>query len=197
MDTMTNLVTLYLIIGPSGAAFSVDRLLLHYRAARRAAREHRPVQPLARPEPSVSANLALRLLQVHFCIIYLVAGVSKLQGAPWWNGTAVWATMANFEFCPMQRRPYAAFLVFLSGHRWLWEVFTTGATMYTLVFEISFPFIVWNRRLRWLAIVGAVLLHTGIALCMGLVTFSLVMLTGVLSFVPAAVVYRLRRRWRY
>ena len=34
----------------------------------------------------------------------------------------------------------------------------------------------------------AVLLHTGIALCMGLVTFSLMMLVAVLSFIPGSLV---------
>ena len=37
-------------------------------------------------------------MQVHFCIIYLASGASKLQGPAWWNGTALWQTIANYEF---------------------------------------------------------------------------------------------------
>ena len=54
------------------------------------------------PVKSVSANFALRLLQIHVCIIYAAAGLSKLPGAKWWDGTAIWYTIANFEFAPMQ-----------------------------------------------------------------------------------------------
>jgi len=194
MDTMMVVITLYLVIGPSGAACSVDRLLARYRA-RRAALRLQPVAELAdssaqaaEPEPSVSANLALRLIQVHFCIIYLAAGLSKLQGPAWWGGTAVWGTMANYEFCPLRIRLYADALRTLAQNRWLWELVTTGGTVFTLVFEISFAFLVWERSLRPLLIIGAVLLHLGIALCMGLVAFSIMMLTGVLAFVPSGVV---------
>ena len=195
MDTMMIVITLYLVIGPSGAALSVDRLLARNRA-RRAARHNtghlqQPAEA-AKPEPSVSANLALRLIQVHFCIIYLAAGLSKLQGSAWWNGTAVWGTMANYEFCPLRLRLYADGMRALAQRRWLWELVTTGGTLFTLAFEISFAFLVWNRSLRPLFVVVAVLLHLGIALCMGLVAFSMMMLTGVLAFVPSGVVRSFR-----
>jgi hypothetical protein len=96
--------------------------------------------------------------------------------------------MANYEFSPLRFQIYADALRTFAQHRWLWELVTTGGTLFTLAFEISFAFLVWNRSLRPLLIVGAVLLHLGIALCMGLVAFSMMMLTGVLAFVPAKVV---------
>src|SRR5438309_6295933 len=74
MDTIMNVVVLYLMIGPSGAALSVDRLIVRYWARRR----HLPEPEFLRPPPSVSANLALRLLQIHVCIIYAASGLSKL-----------------------------------------------------------------------------------------------------------------------
>jgi hypothetical protein len=194
MDTMINLLVLYLMIGPSGDAFSVDRLLARYRADRQARREGRSDFVLPLPAPLVSANLAQRLIQLHFCIIYLAAGLSKLQGASWWNGTAVWGTLANYDSCPVNFPGYAAGLHFLANHRWLWEIVTSLGTAYTLAFEISFPFLVWNRRLRGWFIGGAILLHAGIGLCMGLVLFSLIMLVGVSSFLSQATVYRLQHR---
>ena len=57
----------------------------------------------------------------------------------------------------------------------------------TLFLELGFPFLVWDRRWRWMAICGAVMLHTGIALFMGLTTFSLMMLCMLASFVPPEV----------
>ena len=62
--------------------------------------------------------------------------------------------------------------------------------LFTLVVEIGLPFLIWNRHLRWVMICGSVLLHTGIGLFMGLVTFSLMMLAMLLAFVPPEVVRR-------
>jgi hypothetical protein len=191
MDTIMNVVVLYLMIGPSGAAFSVDRLLARWWTARKARVNHEPPPLPAPPVPSVSAGLALRLLQVHLSIIYLASGTSKLLGNAWWAGNAVWLTMANYEFSPLGFQRYVESLRFLSQHRWLWEIFVTGATVFTLVFEISFAFVVWNRRLRPWMIISAVFLHLGIALFMGLVSFSIMMLVAVLAFIPAPTIRQL------
>ena len=188
MDTMLTIAVTYLMIGPSGAALSVDRLLARYWATRQALRSHRPIPEFLPPQPSVSANVALRMMQVHVCIVYLVSGTSKLMGASWWTGYAVWETMANWEFSPMRLQVYMAWLRLLSRHRWLWELVTTGGTYATLAFEISFAFLIWSRRMRGAMIIGSVLLHLGIALCMGLVGFSAMMLILVSSFLSAKAI---------
>jgi hypothetical protein len=203
VDTMMTIALFYLMIGPSGAALSLDRLIkrwwLSYRTLRRqgqgadnqggamAGPAHLP--PLG-VTPSVSANLAIRLLQIHVCIIYMAAGLSKLQGASWWNGEAIWGTLANFEFAPMQYDFYMAFLTFLAKTPWLWYLFMTAGTVFTLAFEIGFGFLVWNSRMRWVIIAMAVTLHGGIGLFMGLKTFSFMMLTLVMSFVPPEIIHR-------
>jgi hypothetical protein len=203
MDTIMNILMVYLMIGPSGAALSVDRLLTRYWRTWLALRHHEPVPELTRPAPMVSANFALRLLQIHMCIVYGMSGLSKLQGGLWWQGTATWLTMANYEFCPMWFsiggvRPYLEMLRGLSRSRPVWETGMFLLTYGTLAFEISFPYLIWNRWTRWAMIIGAVMMHLGIAVCMGLVTFSMMMLIGVLSFVPAEtmrrLVWRLARR---
>ena len=48
--------------------------------------------------PSVTANLAIRLIQIHMCVIYLFAGTGKLMGEAWWDGTAMWMALANLEY---------------------------------------------------------------------------------------------------
>jgi hypothetical protein len=187
-DVMMNILLIYLCIGASGAALSVDRLLTRYFARKRALRDGLPMPDSLPLDASVSTNIALRMTQIHFCLIYLASGTSKLLGASWWNGTALWGTLANYSFSPMDYQVYNDFLVFLANHRVLWELSMTGGTLFTLVLEIGFPFLVWNRRLRWLMIVGAVALHTGIALFMGLTVFGLFMITMLLSFIPAETV---------
>jgi hypothetical protein len=180
MDTMMNIALIYLMIGASGRALSVDRLLARWR------------QPsLGAPAPMVSANFAIRLMQVHFCIIYMAAGLSKLLGGAWWNGTALWGTVANYEFTPLRFQLYADALQWLCRHRALWEVAMTGGAVFTLALEIAFPFLVWRPRLRGVMVAGSVVLHTGIAITMGLTGFGLFMLTLVFSFLPPELVHEL------
>jgi hypothetical protein len=185
-DTILSILLFYLMIGPSGAALSLDRLIARYWTTYRALRKRQPIPPLAAPAPSVSANFTLRLAQVHFCIIYLASGMSKMQGAAWWDGTAIWQTMANYEFALPKFAIYTNLLRFLTEHRWLLEIGMTGGALFTLVEEIGFTFLVWNRHFRWPFIIGSLLLHVGIATMMGLTCFSLLMMTLVLCFVPAA-----------
>jgi hypothetical protein len=193
VDTMMTILLLYLMIGPSGAALSVDRCLKRWwarsfgrepldRAGRPSASAFSP------PAPSVSANFALRLLQIHVCIIYLAAGLSKLQGAAWWNGTAVWGTLANFEFAPMQYDLYTNSLRALARNRPLVEFFITGAGLFTLAFEISYPFLIWRPATRWVILSMAIILHGFIGVFMGLKTFSLMMLVMNMAFLPPQTV---------
>jgi hypothetical protein len=152
-----------------------------------------PVPPPI-PEPSVSANVALRLLQVHLCIVYLSAGLSKLLGIPWWTGNAVWGTLANFEFAPLQHEWYLGFLRTLAENRLLYEVTMTTAALFTLSFEISYAFLIWRPRTRWLLLSMAFVLHGLIGVFMGLKTFSLMMLTMNLAFVPPETMRWLLRK---
>jgi hypothetical protein len=184
MDTMTNLGLLYLMIAPCGAAVSLDRFLQVRREKRRLGAAYVPTPP----EPRVSATFATRLIQINFCFIYFASGTSKLLGSSWWNGTAPNRFLLNYSFAPFEVPYYMDFITFLAKHRWMWELACAGGVVYTLMLEIGFPFLVWGRRTRWVAVAGSILLHTMIALLMGLVTFSLMMLALVLAFVPPEVV---------
>lgn len=188
MDTMTNLALFYLMIGgiggATGAALSVDRWLKVRGERLRLGPAYVP-RP---PEPMLFANIATRMIQINFCLLYFAAGTSKLLGTSWWNGTAPNRFMLNYSFAPFNVGAYTSMLKFLAKHRPLWELAGVGGVIYTLILELGFPFLVWNRRMRWVMVSGSILLHTMIALLMGLVTFSLMMLALVLAFVPPEAV---------
>jgi hypothetical protein len=93
----------------------------------------------------------------------------------------------------MHLRLYSEFLSFLCQHRFLWEIFSMGGSYGTIALELSFPMLVWNRRLRPYLIMGAVALHLGIGLLMGLATFSLFMMSLLVSFIPGSVVRQVMR----
>jgi hypothetical protein len=217
-DVMLNIVMLYLMIGPSGAALSVDRLIARWWAKARprvlgrwrafwarlrgkhpASEECQPPDSRlsTRPVPLVSANVAIRLLQVHVCIIYLAAGLAKLAGAAWWDGTAVWRTLANYEFAPMQYSWYMAALRGLSRNEFLLRIFVTIGTYFTLIFEISYAFLIWRKATRWLMLSMAMILHGGIVFFMGLKTFGFIMLVMNMAFLTTAEAYWLARPLRW
>ena len=192
MDTMMNIALFYLMIGDSGAALSVDRLVKRYRAARQSlAKSGKIDEPtrlyLAAPPASVTAGFALRLLQVHFCFIYMASGLSKLKGNSWWNANAYWDTLANPEFTPIFYKTYESGLRWIMQNRMIYGVMCALSVAYTFICEIGVPFLVWTR-LRPVAVMMGVMLHAGIALFMGLVVFSLFMLTLLLCYIPGVAI---------
>lgn len=198
MDTMMNILLFYLMIGPSGAALSVDRLIARYRAARALFKSGGQPAPWAEatlcgPQPSALANFTMRLFQVHFCFIYLASGLSKLKGTAWWNTVAAWDIIANPEFCPINYSAYQWILFEIANRRPLLSICFMGTVYFTLFMEIGLPFLIWTR-LRPIVLMGAVFLHTGIAWIMGLTCFGLLMMTLLLCYVPASVI-RERLLW--
>lgn len=161
-DNVMAIWTFYLAVsGASGQAYSFD----YWLRARRS----------GGVPPTVSANLGLRLIQLHLCLIYASAGLAKLQGTPWWDGTAVGMLLGNSEFRPFD-------LEFLAEH----PTFLEFATHLTVGFELLYPILIWRIGLRpWILAVAA-LLHVGIALTMGLTEFAIAMLAGNLAFVRPA-----------
>jgi hypothetical protein len=192
MDTMSNILLLYLMVGNSGGAFSLDRVIARYRATRASIRKSGGIDGataafLASPPQTVSAGLALRLIQVHFCFIYMAAGLSKLKGQTWWNHNAYWETAANPEFTMIQFEWYEAMMRSLASIRPAYALVAAGAIFHTFIAEIGLPFLVWTRARPWIVIVG-LLLHTGIAIFMGLTVFSLLMMIMLLAYLPGVAI---------
>ena len=154
---------------PADRRLSLDRWLLRRRLGEK---------PLRRPRARC-ANLAQRLIQVHMCVIYLFAGISKLQGPSWWSGEAMWRAFANLEYQSLD-------MTWLAWHPWLVNLMTHVS----VVWEISFCVLIWKPLWRPLMLAGAVVLHVGIGLCLGMWTFGLIMLVGCASFLPNEAVRR-------
>jgi uncharacterized membrane protein YphA (DoxX/SURF4 family) len=169
LDKISGVLTFYLAVGPSGAALSVDRRL----ARRKQAPASSP------PDGSVAANFTLRLIQIHMCIIYLFAGLAKLQGPAWWTGQAMWLAFGNLEYQSLD-------MTWLAWHPWMVE-FLTHLTAF---WELSFCVLIWIPLLRPLELALSLVMHLGIGLCLGLWTFSLMMLFGCAAFLPPEKVGR-------
>ncbi len=170
-DQIVSTWALYLAVtGSSGQSLSIDGWLAR-RFGRIAA---------GPPRPTVSANIALRLIQLHLCVIYGMAGLAKLQGRAWWDGTAFARLLGDAEFRPLDLTGLAA-----------WPALIMLATHVAVGFELTYPVLVWNRWLRPLVLAMAVALHAGIGLTMGLYEFALAMIAGNLAFVSGPWLRRL------
>lgn len=175
MDTVLAMLTFYLMFAPTGAALSLDRRRRHGN------------QP---PERSWSANVVVRMIQIHMCVIYLCSGLGKLQGARWWDGTAVWMVMMLHEFSPLDM----SWLGYWGD--WPCLLLSNLGVALTLGLEISFAFLIWNPKLRPVLLFLAVLMHAGIGVFMGMGSFGASMLTGCLSFVPPDTIRRIAEQFR-
>ena len=186
MDTIASILLFYLMFSPCGRVWSLDRLITTWRARRLGL-------PPSEVQASSDVTFFQRLMQIHFAIIYFGAGTSKLMGASWWQGTALWGCLANYSFAPMQYDSYMRVLEFLVAHRWLWETVMSGMAVFTLVLELGFPFAVWMPQMRLPFMICAILFHTGIGILMGLRIFSFLMCALVLSFAKPEEVHAIFR----
>ena len=136
----------------------------------------RGAQDCQHPPSSVTANIGLRLIQLHLVVIYASAGLSKLQGPEWWDGRAMEMIMLTPEFRRFD-------LVWLAAYPTCLNL----ATHTGLLIELSYPVLIWVRKLRPLVLVAALLLHVGIDVLLGLTEFGIAMIAANLAFVPGAV----------
>ena len=155
-DDTLGLLMIPLAIGPAGAVLSLDQFIFARNAT-----------------SSVQATIALRLLQVHLCIVYFFAGCGKLLGASWWEGTALWGAAANIQYRTID-------MTWTASHPFL----VNGVTLVALFWEVTYAALIWPRLTRPIVLTMAVLVHLGIGLTMGMMEFGLSMIVANLAFVP-------------
>jgi len=159
LDQVNAMLAIYLAVGDCGGAWSVDRWL----AARAGKSEI---------TPRVSTNVAIRLLQLHMCVIYLFGGLAKAKGDLWWDGSALWFSAANYEYQSLSllwTSHFPLMIALLSHLTVFWETFYCA--------------LIWPKATRPFMLAIAVMIHGGIALFLGMITFGLAMLIGNLAFV--------------
>jgi predicted DCC family thiol-disulfide oxidoreductase YuxK len=180
VDKILDALLLILCAAPIGRAISLDRV----RAVRRAKRMH--LEAALPPYTSRWAGACTRLMQIQMAIVFFYSGIGKLGGYDWWDGDAIWMVFSQHEY-------YSGTLLDLfARHYWLVNI----ATYSTLLIELAYPFLIWQRSTRPYLLVAAIMLHLQFAVFMGLFYFSFVMITGHLSFVRPEWLHRLGAAWK-
>lgn len=149
VEVFTQLALFYALFFPLNTTYSADIALGLSKYKRK----------------SISAGVAIRLIQFQMCLVYLSSGIEKCLGMQWLNGEAIWRTLMmpifkNYDFSWLADYPVIPFLI--------------GITV--LFIEIGYVVFMWKKNIRvwWLAMIVA--LHLGIGLFMGMWFFALVMI---------------------
>jgi antimicrobial peptide system SdpB family protein len=129
-------------------------------------------------------NTALAAMTVQVCLVYAVAGLTKVQGETWQDGTAIYYAFRTAEFAwpGFSEKVYASPYV------------VNVLSYVTVAVQIAFPFCVaLNTRARRAILAVAIGFHLGIAAFMGLVTFAAFMIAADLLLVPDEDYLRIAR----
>jgi hypothetical protein len=156
------IMLMYLIFADVSRRWSLD-------ARRRARRNSRETET-----GTVLHNLALCLVVAQLCMVYLEAGLYKVQGALWQNGTAM--------YYPLESDFYGVFPFFSDlATNFTWMVVLV--TYFSVLIQIAFTFMLFNKITRRIALLGILSMHLGIAVLMGLPFFS-----GIMASADAVLV---------
>jgi hypothetical protein len=193
LDQIVLMLTSYLCLAQSNRVASLDRALVS-RCPKFALST--PVRWLTgwfgdNADSRVASwknQLATRLVQIHLCVIYLFGGLGKLRGEMWWDGSAMWYSAAAYEYQSVDLT-------------WIGNYTVLGAllTHLTLFWEVGYFAIVWPKWTRPVALAMALMVHGGIAIYLGMITFGTMMIIANLAFVQPATTRRICQaflRWR-
>ncbi|MCU7613926.1 HTTM domain-containing protein [Chryseobacterium sp. GMJ5] len=120
-------------------------------------------------------SFTLRLMQMQLCIIYFFGGFGKYIGFDWYNGNAMWMAFNHYMNEDLlnflaDKIPATGFVILSIGIMFL---------------EISYPFLIFNQRIRKLIMILILSLHIGIGVMIGLYTFAVAMIVfNLIAFYP-------------
>lgn len=172
LEPVLTMLLLYLCLAPVGSQLSLDWL----RACRAGG--------AAKAEPSISANIGTRLIQLHLAGFYGMMGLTQLASETWWSGQAVWWLIAHSE----------SRLVDLTSLHTTSGLYLVNAWTHAIVlFELSFVILIWNRLARPLLLAIAIPMWLSLLPITGLVAFCLLMLAANLIYIDPVSLRQLVR----
>lgn len=152
-DTVFRLFAFFFVFAHAGRAWGIDARL----------------DPRSDPAPT----WPIRLFQVQLSTIYLSAGLLKLVGGDWLDGTALYYVARLDDLFGQMPLPDFMFE---------WMPLVRVLSWGVVLTELTLPVALWFERTRRPALVVGFLLHLSIEYAMHLFLFHWIMLVGLLSF---------------
>lgn len=163
LDQIVMMLAMYLMISDCGSVWSIDAS---------SSTNDRWKWLKMSPGSTVMNTLATRLIQLHLCVIYLFGGLSKMRGEMWWDGSAMWFSLVNYEYQSLN-------LTWL-GH---FPILIGLMTAMTIFWETFYCALIWPRLTRPITLAMALMVHGGIAIALGMWTFGTMMIVANLIFI--------------
>lgn len=111
---------------------------------------------------------------VQLCIVYLSAGLLKLKGNLWLDGSAISHVLSIEEYS----------LPSIISIAWENPWWMKLATWVTLIYQLTFPWIIWIKNSRSILLFLGTVIHLGIAFIVGITDFGMIMVISYLLFLP-------------
>lgn len=157
-DNYARLVSLFMIFAPSAEVLSLDKLLSKEKKG-----------------PVLISPVAMRMIQIQFCFIYLVNWYYKMKGSIWTEGSAVYYATRLTQY---YRFDYPLFLDNALASKIL--------TWSTLSIELALVFLLWPKKTRYYFIVLGMLFHLGLDITFNLGLFEWFFIVTFLLFVEGS-----------
>ncbi|MET9319467.1 HTTM domain-containing protein [Streptomyces sp. NPDC003038] len=186
-DNLILLMSVYLVFTACGRRWSLDARRRAGAAADGRRYPHRFLGFLRfrRTVATVLHNCGMFVIAAQVCFLYGSAGLYKVQGSSWGNGTALHYVL-NLELF----RPWPALSLLLDEH----SVVIAIAGYLTVLLQVAFPFVLFGR-LKYPVLTMLLGLHVGIAVVLGLPLFSCVMIVADAVFLPDRFYRSLGKLW--
>jgi hypothetical protein len=163
-DNLMALMVVYLMFTACGRRWSLDA-----RAGRAG-----PGPGFREFTATVVHNCAILVIMAQMCVLYGAAGLYKVQGETWGDGTALHYVLKQEIF-----RPWPGLSDFVDGH-----LMMVGIACYlTVLVQVAFPFSLFSK-LKYVVLAILIGMHAGIAVLLALPVFSAVMVLADAVFLP-------------
>ncbi|MFD3686380.1 HTTM domain-containing protein [Nocardiopsis sp. NPDC058631] len=189
-DNLILLMAVYLVFTACGRRWSLDARRARIRAA---GADKAPeavgdslgqqLRDARNTLTTVLHNCSLFVIAAQVCILYGAAGLYKVQGGTWGDGTALHYVL-NLELF----QPWPALSHMAEDH----VVLLAIVGYLTVLLQVAFPFVLFGR-LKYPVLAMLLSMHIGIAVFMGLPLFSGAMIIADAVFLPDRFFTLLRR----
>ncbi|MGW3102921.1 HTTM domain-containing protein [Streptomyces sp. NPDC001100] len=183
-DNLILLMAIYLVLTACGRRWSLDARRTRRRACTRkeasgstesgAADRRHQLDTSRRVLTAVLHNCGMFVIAAQVCFLYGSAGLYKVQGASWGNGTALHYVL-NLDLF----RPWPELSLLADEH----DVLIAVACQLTVLVQVAFPFVLFGR-LKYPVLTMLLGMHLGIAVLLGLPLFSGAMVVADAAFLP-------------
>ncbi|MFJ1595934.1 HTTM domain-containing protein [Streptomyces sp. NPDC088261] len=173
-DNLILLMTVCLVLTACGRRWSLDARRARKRPPRKRFPRLRPLRDAGDTLTTTLHNCAMFVIAAQVCFLYGSAGLYKVQGGTWGNGTALHYVL-NLQLF----RPWPALSQLADQYPLMIAV--TGYL--TVLLQVAFPFTLFGR-LKYPVLAALLGMHLGIALLMGLPLFSGAMIVADTVFLP-------------